>query len=79
MNNNNDLSTNQPAILTQDEIIAITGYQKPKLQEESLRKMGIPATLNARNRVVVFRQNLSQPLPGKNRQADNSWMDKSSK
>lgn len=45
----------EPITLTEDEVVAITGYQRPKFQLQRLEQMGIPAHRRPDNTVMVLR------------------------
>ena len=68
-------------LLTEREVVDITGYQKPKRQLRALEQMGIRAKQNARGRVVVSRRHAEQMLAGDIESSamtltpDFSWMD----
>jgi len=41
--------------LTDEELFVLTGYRRPKLQIEQLRRMGVPHWVNALGRPIVRR------------------------
>lgn len=50
------MSTESPSpFLTGEELFTLTGYRRPKLQIEQLRRMGVPHWVNALDRPIVRR------------------------
>lgn len=45
----------EPITLTEAEVVAITGYHRPKFQLQRLQEMGIPAHRRPDNTVMVLR------------------------
>lgn len=46
---------NNPITLTEQEVVAITGYHRPAFQLRRLQEMGIPAHRRPDNTVMVLR------------------------
>lgn len=75
------LAMDTALLLTEREVVDITGYQKPKRQIRALEQMGIYAKQNARGRVVVSRRHAEQMLAGEIESSvmaltpDFSWME----
>jgi hypothetical protein len=45
----------EPITLTEQEVVAVTGYQRPAYQLAKLKEMGIPAHRRPDNTIMVLR------------------------